>query len=1140
MTAFSNMKAPERAVLLLGSGYGALKVAEDMAQAGIPVIWVTRAQHFLELPRGLDQVPQWPEDLNFQFRPLYLRVTRHPLVTPLTRARVRSLEETPHGYRVVVEQDPIYVDYDLCTGCSRCMGICPLEQEGRLPLSRTPAYCPSRALELDKRRTSPCRLECPLGVNVQAYMALTAAGRFEEALAVIKEDNPLPGICGRVCHHPCETACRRAELDHAVAICHIKRFLSDYQTDHESTSPAPPVKPRRKERVAIVGSGPAGLTAAYYLAKSGFPVTIFEALPEPGGMLRWGIPAYRLPRHILDREIKEILDTGVELKCNIRIGEKISQEELDKQYDAIFLAVGAQRSLPLGIPGEDAEGCFGAIEILRARHLGLKVEIGKKVAVIGGGNSAVDAARTALRLGAEVTVFYRRERQDMPAQESEIVAAEAEGIRIEYRVGPARILTQGGRVSGLELIRMELGDLDGSGRKKPKPLAGSEFQVDADTIITAISQTQAYTERRSPLRQAQGERGRSDLDLLTEGSGVEMNEKAIRVDQEFRTRNPKIWAGGDGVTGPSTVLASMAQGRIAAGKIIEYLTGHPSSLVELPLQSRGVGDYMAISEDLPQQPRQEMAQRQPKVRRRDFEEVDLGLTMDQAIAEARRCLQCSACCECRSCETVCSEIGAIDHFRKPKHLEFLSPGVIVADTQEMPPGDYHEFNNIFRVGEFNTDLISMMVAGSATAGRAIALASPLRSKAVPEATQVPGFSGGTRLGVFLCACNGTMAPASVLDRILEMARKGPEVSYGELIFSACHPRGSEQIAHAVKKHRLSRVILASCVCCPLEFQCISCNDQRNRTRIHLFDEHGLDRSGFEMINLRDYLSVEGLSEDEMIHRARDLFRAAFIRTRFLGPLRQGVTEIGKDILILGGSEIGMSAALNLDLQGFRVRLVHHCRLANEPGPSITNLLLSGSLTPGQNIIHIKHATVEEISGHIGDFKVHVQVGGKKMRWRADIVCLTDKNVLSLSIPEDLAGLKKFYRYNFAFFHTPQPGLYRVVPRTLARVNAFEAGAALAAQVARASAEAFLKDHELSPRVDPERCRGCGRCIEICPFDAIHLRSSSKWTYTAEVLRYNCVGCGACVGRCPVTALDMPYFSNRLLEEIVSGVLEGAR
>ena len=1136
----SKTKVPRKGVLLLGSGYGALKVAEDVAQAGIPVVWVTRAQHFLELPQGLERDPEWPEDLDFQFRPLYLRVTRHPLVTTLTQARVRSLEKTQDGCRVVVEQDPIYVDYDLCTGCSRCIEVCPLEQQDRSPFSRTPAYCPSRALELDKRKIGACRLECPLGVNVQAYMALTAAGRFEEALDKIKEDNPLPGICGRVCHHPCESACRRSELDQPVAICDVKRFLSDYRPAGEALSlgegsVAPPAKPRRKERVAIVGSGPAGLTAAYYLAKEGFRCTVLEAMPEPGGMLRWGIPSYRLPRTILDGEIRDILALGVELRCNTRVGKDIRLEELERDFDAIFVAVGAQESTLLGISGEDACGCSGAVEFLRAHHLGRDVGAGTKVAVIGGGNSALDAAGTALRLGAEVTIYYRRDRQDMPAVVAEIVAAEAEGVRIEFRVAPTRVLREGGKVSGLELVRMEPAEVDDSGRKSPRPIPGTEFQVVADTVITAIGQG-------------------SDLDFLDEragrvGNGPGGSRSAIEVDRHLKHQNPKIWAGGDAVTGPSTVVGSMAHGRVAAGKIMEYLTDRPAPFAALPLGVRGVGEYAAISEDLPQQPRQEMPLRQPKVRRRDFDEVGLGLTVDQAVAEARRCLQCSVCCECGSCETVCADIGAINHFRGSRRVELVSPAVIVADDQEMPLGDYGEFPGVVRIGDFNGDLVDMMVAGSAAAGQAIALAKSLRSKAIPEPARVLDRSGEIRLGVFLCTCNGTMASPSVLTRILELATKGPEVAHGEMVFSACHPRGSDRIAAAVKKHRLNRVILASCACCPLEFQCISCNDQRNRTRIHLFDEHGLDRSSFEMINLRDHLSAEQLSEDELIHRAQDLFRAALIRTRFLGPLRQGITEIGKEVLILGSSEIGISAALNLDLQGFSVRLVHQCALPGEPDRPATS---PGSPSPvsrepateaagaGKDIVHVEHATIEEISGHIGDFQVKARVDGKRVHWRTDIICLTDEDVLSLSIPEDLAGLKKFYRYNFAFFHSPQPGLYRVLPRTLSRVNAFEAGAALAAQVARGSAEVFLKDHELSPRVDSERCRGCGRCVDICPFDAIHLLANDRGFYTAEVLRHNCVGCGGCVGRCPVTALDMPYFSNRLLEEIVSGVLEGAR
>jgi len=1119
--------APESAVLIVGAGYGALKVAEDLAQSGIPAVWVTRAQHFLELPAGMEKLPEWPDDLSFQFRPLYLRVTRHPLVTPLTRGRVVSLEKIRDGFRVVVEQDPHFIDYDLCSGCGKCMEICPLRESPHPPLTRTPAYCPSRALELDKRKLAPCRLECPLGVNVQAYLALAAVGRFEEALAVIRQDNPLPGICGRVCHHPCEESCRRSELDQPVAIREIKRFLADYGAERGFPRPRPPSRPWRGQRVAVVGSGPAGLTAAHFLCQAGFPVTLFEELPEAGGMLRYGIPSYRLPRPVLDREIQDILAGGVELRTGTRVGREISFEELSRNFAAVFVAVGAHRSYALGIPGEEAEGVLGAVELLRAYHLGRPVKIGKRVAVIGGGNSAIDAARTAIRLGAEaVTIYYRRERKDMPAQEAEIQAAEAEGVQLEYLVGPAKVMVKNNEVDGLELVRMKLGELGPDGRRIPEPIPDSEFSVEADRVIVAVSQ-------------------RADLDFLPDPGQVEKTGTALRVDDRFRTSQPEVFAAGDVVTGPSTVIAAMANGRMAAARIIEQLAGEPAVPFGkwLP-HPRGVGDYLPIAEDVPQQPRQELAQRQPKVRRRDFEEVDFGLTEAQAVAEAKRCLQCGACCECRVCETACADMGAIDHFRSARRIELSSPSVIVADDREMPAGEFGEREGIYRVGELKADLMDLLVAGSAAAGQAMARADKLRAPAIPEAAAVRELSDPVKLGVFVCTCNGTMAPAGALERIKALAEKVPGVAHAETIFSACHPRGADRIAAAVRRHGLTRVILASCVCCPLEFECISCNDQRTRPRIHLFERHGLDRSAFEMINLRDHLRAEALSEDEIVARARDFLRAALIRTHYMGPLRQGTTEIGKNILVLGGSELGLSCALNLDLQGFQVRLVHNCRLAGDPAGSgaapVRTYKRAGSMPQGRAITHVKEAVVEEILGHVGDFTVKVNEGGKRRRWRADMICLTDENVISLAIPEELLGLKKFYRYNFAFFHTPQPGLYRVLPRTLERVNAFEAGAALAAQVARAAAEAFLKDHELSPHVDPERCRGCGRCVEICPFDAVTLVPGEDGIFHAEVLRHNCVGCGGCVGRCPVTALDIPYFSNRLLEEIVAGTLAGER
>ena len=1122
MKKVSSSSPLNKAILLVGSGYGALKVAQDLAQSGLPLLWVTGAPHFLELPSGRESFTEWPADLNFQFRPLYLRVTRHPLVTAMTHAHVETIEKGPDGYHVTAVQSPAYVDYDLCTGCGRCMDVCPLQDTAHPPLRRTPPYCPSRALDMDKRQPSPCRTACPLGVNVQAYMALTAASRFDEALAVIREDNPLPGICGRVCHHPCEDACRRTDHDEAVAICSVKRFLADRELETQPPRLPLPETPRRPERVAIVGAGPAGLTAAHYLNRAGFPVTVFESHREAGGMLRMGINAFRLPRNILDAEIRAITDAGVDLRTDTPV--RSPQDLFAEGFHAVILCTGAHRDLRLHIPGEEASGVSGAVAMLTSLHRGAAEKITGHVAVIGGGNSAIDAARAAVRLGAaSVTICYRRERDDMPARKSEIQEAEEEGIRIEFRVAPVAVVVTDGKAAGLELQRMKMGKPDASGRRRPEPMKDSLCRIPADHVIVAIGQEPHWREA--------GLTGRFKADKTGR----------ILVDHGYATDQPGVFAAGDIVTGPDTVVGSMAQGRQAALRVAAYLKGMATPLKSAALPGGEAADYLDIPDDAPHLARPEMTRRSPEERRRDFAEVETGFTAAQAVAEAGRCLQCASCCECRACEAVCRDIGAIDHERMPRRIEITSPAIIVAGEDEFACKDMLNQEGVYRVGNFRraTDIVNVLIAGSASAGRAMAECADLRVPGKPlEHPPVVSAGSEDRIGVFTCTCNGTMASAPALERIRRIGQNLPGVAHSELIFSVCHPRGAKQIADAVRKHRLGRVIMASCVCCPLEFQCISCNDQRNRARIHLFSDLGLDRSRFETVNLRDHLGAAEKNDDRMVAAARNFLREAFIRSRFLGPLRLGTTKIGNNILILGGSEVGLSCAHILDLQGFQVRLVHRCRIDQRPLPEEIRLRpISGA--PGRNIEHVPEAVIESIKGHLGDFQVTVGDNGQRRLWQADIVCLADQHILSLAIPEGMFGLKKFYRYDFAFFHTPQIGLYRVMPRTLKRVTAFQAGAALAAHVATAAAEAFLKDHELSPRVDAERCRGCGRCVDICPFDAVRLVANDRGFYTAEVIRYNCVGCGGCVGRCPVTAMDMPYFSNRLLEEIVAGTLTEA-
>jgi NADPH-dependent glutamate synthase beta subunit-like oxidoreductase/NAD-dependent dihydropyrimidine dehydrogenase PreA subunit len=1118
-------KEEKNAVLLIGSGFGSLKLAEDLAQSGIPVVWITNAHHFLELPEGEENFTGLPEDLNFQFRPLYLRVTRHPLVTPLTHSQLTSIDNINNEFKSVILQEPRYIDYDLCTGCGRCMEVCPLNDSEHPPLSRTPAYCPSRALELDKRNISICRVDCPLNVNVQAYMALTAANRFDEALAVIRETNPLPGICGRICNHPCEKNCRRQELDQPVSIRAVKRFLADYEIQSKKKSKIKNNITRRPEKIAIIGSGPSGLTAAHYLNKEGFQVTIFEAHSRPGGMLRSGINSFRLPRKILDAEIKAIKNSGVK----IITGEKITSidELTESGFNAVLICAGTHGDIRLNIPGEDQNGVLHCVKFLYGVNTGSPDTIGKRTVVIGAGNSAMDAARTALRLGStSVSVLGIEKEDEMPAHKNEIMEAREEGVK--FILGAAPVAFEGDGNVKKVIYKPAHWEFQKSGAPPVLVFDSDETSsIAADTVIVSIGQKPCLPECGL------------DKEIKTSSKGY------VIIDEKYRTSKSHVFAAGDIVTNPSTVINSMAEGRKAAAMITEFFIDLPSNYEIISAGSRGTGDYVEIPDNLTRENRLELRRRQSKIRKHDFDEVDICFTAAEAVAEAQRCLQCGSCCECLICETSCSEIGAIDHFRKSRQIYVSSPCVIIADKNEISNVSIIDNKGIFYLDEVRKtkDLITLMLAGSSSAGRVMSMASAFRKPAVPgKKIQMeleraePGDE--QTIGVFICSCNSTLAPKNVLEKIRSLMLKIPNVKHCEIIFSFCHPEGSDRIAAAFKKFKLTRAVCASCVCCPLEFQCISCNDQRTRPRIHLFDRHRLERSQFEMINIKDHLNAEDLKDDEIVEKAIDLLRGAFIRARYIKQLRQGFTEIGNKILILGGSEIGINCALNLDLQGFRVRLVHKCRLKDNT--DFPDAIRSRNIdkNTGNTIDHVEEAVIEEIRGHIGDFTIIYNENGRKARWHADMICLTDMNIISLAIPEDMSGLKKVYRYNFSFFHTPQPGVYRVLPRTLDRLDAPGIGTALAAQVAKASAELFLKDHELSPRIDPDRCRGCGRCADICPFGAIKMIAGPDGIYTSEVLRHNCVGCGGCVGRCPVTAMDMPYFSNQQLIEVVAGTLTG--
>jgi NADH-quinone oxidoreductase subunit F len=474
---------------------------------------------------------------------------------------------------------------------------------------------------------SPCQHTCPIEMDIPSYIALVRAGRFEDAYKILLQTNPFPSVCGRVCDHKCQDKCRRGNLDEPLAIKFLKRFI----TDNAPRPKIDPVPVTRKEKIAVVGAGPSGLTAARDLALRGYKVTVFEELNFAGGMLRWGIPAYRLPRNILEAEIDNIKALGVEIKLNTRVGRDITFAQMEKDFDFIYLAVGAHESQKMKVPGEELKNVYGGVEFLRdfnaneEKWLKGEKQLGKKVAVIGGGNSAIDAARVALRLGAEVTILYRRLRQDMPAAEEEIIAAEHEGIKIEYLVAPLKINAADDKVASITCERMKLGDFDSSGRKKPVVIPGSEFTLSIDAVIAAVGQV-------------------PDMSFVDSDSiGVnKWNYFTVGNVYKSRTPNERYFAGGDAVTGPDTVVGAIGAGHQAADDIdlsIRKANGEPAyekpaaEIIDVPL---------IIDEESIEAPQMAMPEMGSALRKTSFAEVELGFTAEDAIKETCRCLRCDA------------------------------------------------------------------------------------------------------------------------------------------------------------------------------------------------------------------------------------------------------------------------------------------------------------------------------------------------------------------------------------------------------------------------------------------------------------------------------------------------------------------
>jgi len=524
---------------------------------------------------------------------------------------------------------------------------------GDMDWNKTGAWRTQRPFYDDK--TPPCSTTCPAGNDIVGFILKITQGDFEGAWNLIKQENPFPGICGRVCFHPCESKCNRRDYDEPIAIHALERFVSDFSSNLNRKIEK--VSGVRKEKIAIIGSGPAGMSCAYHLARLHYDVTVFESSPLAGGMLRIGIPSYRLPKEVLDREISNIEALGVEIRTGTPFGENLKLDGLE-DYQAIFIATGAHRSRALEIPGEKGKSVFSGLDLLRKINPGKKIKLGDKVAIIGGGNTAIDVARSAIRLGKKATILYRRSKEEMPAFEDEVVEAIEEGVEIRYLVSPIRI-QQKDSLKRLECLRMELGEKDESGRRRPVPIPDSNFFIEADSMIIAAGE---------------------EIEVSFLPKGMEKKEGIVLTQRNGSTGIKGIFAGGDLTSNQRTVAHAIGSGKKAAlaidcylkgmdseGAIRQILIGEGPSISifrHLHPEERTMNPHVVTFEELNTdyfEPSKRHRESKGLVKKRikGFGEVTSTFTEGIALEEAERCFGCGTCNGCENCYVFCPDASVV-------------------------------------------------------------------------------------------------------------------------------------------------------------------------------------------------------------------------------------------------------------------------------------------------------------------------------------------------------------------------------------------------------------------------------------------------------------------------------------------------
>jgi NADPH-dependent glutamate synthase beta subunit-like oxidoreductase/Pyruvate/2-oxoacid:ferredoxin oxidoreductase delta subunit len=1109
------MKLPKNrlpSVLIIGATPAGVAAANKLGELGVPITLVDQAA---DLDRKLaDEAYRLDSGmpLNFVHRPGLIRILRNTGIRCAMPAVIRSIRHT-------------YVDPQRCTLCGRCLAVCPVcggDDQRAIRLDDRMAL-PGRAV-IDKRRQPLCQANCPLGVNVQGYMALAKAGRYAQALDLIRKDNVLPAVCGRICNHPCEAACRRAEKDAPLAIRDIKRFVADRAGAERAARPKAD-RPTHDERIAVLGAGPAGLAAAVELARAGYPVTIYEKEKAAGGLLRYGIGPHRLPRDVLEAEVAALqAEEGIEIVCGQAVPLPQGLAELRRSHRALILATGSWSDRRLGVPGETLKGVQGCVAFLARYYRGEAVVPAGKTAVIGDGNAAFDLARVLNRAGASVTLVSWFAADEIPADRDEVEAARAEGITILDRRQVVGFQGANGRLQALRLQATRPGKPDPKGICWPEIVPDSPVvEAPFEHAFVAIGQSGAYG-------------------ALSSDDGLKVTpEGLLEVDDVGCTAMPGIYAAGDAASGATSVVKAMADGRRVAQQVIADLSGVKG--VDAGLRTTAARpvdrDFDPIPMDLPARARTPMPELDVAQRRGSFAEVALGLDEGQAAAEAARCLQCGGCSQCLACVEACGINNAVRHEQQPEMLMENAGVLIIADPEMAPRINGEDVIRAYGPPTAKTDVHAMILRGYSAAAKALVLLQRsglrLKGKGVAFVPPDPGLSKEIRIGVFACRCNDSLGWSSEMDAFMEHLQDQPDIVHVQTLPSACIAEGVQQIVDSVRDKGLTRLVLASCVCCPLNFVCSACTDQRSRIKRGLFDGTGISRSMVQTCNLRgEVLRLVEKDTPRAVHFFKGIMARSIGRARKLLPFPAPARPYNFTTAVIGQTEAARSAALTLAQAGFEVLMFGSTKHPLADAPTHAGIFaLDGS-------------AVDAVSGSLGNFQVHARCGDEVRTFSVGGVILGEKsrNIAIYRQHDDLPEVKvqsqrqKQGVEGIPFMYpgtTSISGLFLADPPGI-QISKRTKGEAAAVLAAAAMPRGPRQNRGFSVVVKEALCRGCGRCMSACLYQAINLKKGPDGGVAAVVDSALCKGCGNCISVCPSNAADSPFRDQIYLEQTLEELL----